>query len=141
MVMSPLEIADEARKAFSTNEEETAFAFIRSSHLELLAAGKHPGHDPCLKMAAFALAGFGERLLEDLTRAVPWDQKASLGQARRQAIDLLKVGFQRLQSFDGDKSNWAQFFCEMGEIRSRYEVLIDELNARDRELLTELLEA
>jgi hypothetical protein len=137
--MSPLHIADEARNAFSTDEEEPAFTFIRDAHLRLLAAGKEPRLDPCLKMAAFALAGFGERILEDLTRAVPWDQKASLGEARKRAIGLLKASFRLLE--DVDTSNWARFFCELGELRSQYELLIDDLNARDRELMIGLPEA
>jgi hypothetical protein len=128
--MSPLHIADEARKAFSTDEEEPAFAFIRDAHLRLLAAAKEPRLDPCLKIAAFALAGFGERILEDLTRAVPWDPKASLGEARKHAIGLLKASFKLLEDVDVDTSNWARFLCKLGDLRSQYELLIDDLNAQ-----------
>jgi hypothetical protein len=143
MVISLLRIAEEARKAFSAGDEEPPFAFVHDAHSQLIAAGKSPGTDPRLQMAAFVLADFGEHILQDLTRAIPWDQKASLRETRQQAMDLLRTGFELIENVDlGDvddaRSTWLTFFRKMGENRSQYELLVDKLNDQDRELLTEV---
>lgn len=138
MSLSLRRIASDACAEFDAQADDRGFAFLRGAYDRLLAVRKEKDIEPAFKLAAFALADFCDRILDDLTRAVPWDDKKEVGDARNAAKKLLHTAFQHLEVAAREPRASLEIFSALGEIRTEYEQLIDELNSRDRQHLAVL---
>lgn len=111
---------------------------MRAARDQLFVLNREPEIDSTSKLAAFALADFSDRILDDLTRAVPWDDVATVGKARNLAMKLAHEAFEKLAEFAARPRDSAEFFSTLGSIRNKYEQLIDSLNDQDRMQLAAL---
>jgi hypothetical protein len=136
MAWTSLSIANEATVVLSAEEDGPALAFIREVRASLAEMGRDSRTGSSLRMAAFSLSDFGDLILGDLTGAVPWDETSSLRKARLEAISLLREGYDQMAAADAGDGDWVGFFGAMGDIRARYESLIEDLNTQDRESLS-----
>ncbi len=89
-----------------------------------------------LMVAVISITTLFKSMLEDLTRAVPWDENGILKEARNSAIVLARESLDVLANFDpdnieGEKST----ITTLAEIQKRYIKLLDQINSSDRAML------
>ncbi|MCB1850933.1 MAG: hypothetical protein H6963_01345 [Chromatiaceae bacterium] len=74
-----------------------------------------------------------ERSLEDLTRAVPWNEE--LDQVREQVLKLGQEALERFVELHDPDADHLVLLLELHESMKRYDSLVEELNDTDRQAL------
>ena len=74
-----------------------------------------------------------ERALEDLTRAVPWNEE--LDKVREQVWELGRDALESFVKVHDPKADHMALLLQIHEGMKRYDSLVDELNDTDRQVL------
>ncbi len=87
-------------------------------------------------VAVISITTLFKSMLEDLTRAVPWDEKEILREARNSAIELARESIDILANFDPDDIEREKpTIIKLAEIQKRYIILLEQINSSDRAML------
>ena len=86
-------------------------------------------------VAVISITTLFKSMLEDLTRAVPWDEKNILKRARDLAIELARESLDALADFEPDNDGEKSIITTLANIQKRYRVLLEQINSSDRAML------
>jgi hypothetical protein len=115
-----------------------SFAVLQQALVEFAEHGDSDASlDGMVAAARNAVHDFIAVSCTDMAKAVPWDAEGVLKQARSDVIQLAKVALGALAAMDDPGTTLDDELRKIADARRSYSVLVQQLNAKDRELLAE----
>lgn len=141
---SPMQLAQEFTRSLDVISEDeqsnTGFAALRKLCQKLEDTRKDREEDPLTAAASKSVSDLISNALEDVTRAVPWDDPKRIEAARKEVLSLSNEAVNYLSKYDTDDKSKLGYFEKIGELLLRYESILDSLNEDDRRLLLRIRE-
>lgn len=135
VVALPTRLARSYRDSFS-GENGLAWASVGKAAEQLHESAGDPSVNGTMMVAVISITTLFKSMLEDLTRAVPWDEKEILREARNSAIELARESIDILANFDPDDIEREKpTIIKLAEIQKRYIILLEQINSSDRAML------
>jgi len=135
----PVRIASEHLPRLLTHGVDP-WVVLRDVQAELYGARASDQCRPLELAAGTLVGGLIRGVLDDLTRAIPWDELEILDDVRDKSVQLARESLESLVRLGADDSSVAEFLTAQGAILRRYELLLDSLDMKDREYLMGTLE-
>ena len=133
-VALPTRLARSYRDSFS-GDNGLEWASVGKIAEQLHESAGDPSVNGTLMVAVISITTLFKSMLEDLTRAVPWDEKNILTRARDLAIELARESLDALADFEPDNDGEKSIITTLANIQKRYRVLLEQINSSDRAML------
>lgn len=135
---SPIQLAEDYYSRLEASSEDTTFSVLRDLCQRLEHAKRNRIENPTITVATVLVTNFLGHILEDITRAVPWDDSGNLKATRTAALSLAKTAISLLREAEPEGGYSIYFFEKMGKLFLQYESILGSLNEGDRRLLQEV---
>ena len=137
---SPMQLAQDCIYRLETCPEDGRFSVLRELSQRLEDASKSEAENPLVTAAGMLVTDLLNHILEDVTRAVPWDDLNYLKNTRMKALELTKAAVVCLSEYDPQNESSVEYFANIGKLLQSYGSVLDSLNVNDRQLLQQNIE-